>query len=66
MEISAGSSSTAIMKQSSVLLKSFEEEERKEILQNVNIGVTEITAEEMVALKSDMGLPWEKIKTMSR
>ena len=66
MEISAASSSTAIMKQSSVLLKSFEEEERKEILQNVNNGVTQITAEEMLDLKSDMGLPWEKIKTMSR
>ena len=47
-------------------MKSFEESDRKEILQNSNISTTNITSEEMVALKADLGLPWEKLKAMAR
>lgn len=54
------------LKQTSHLLKSFRHEDRIEILKNSNISSVAITPEAMVALKVDMGIPWEKMKTMAR
>ena len=52
--------------QTSKLLKSFEEDHRKNILMKAGIFVADITPKEMVAMKVDMGLPWEKVKCMAR
>ena len=66
LNVTAGSSSAAHVKQTGELIKSFDEINRQEILKLANISAAEITAEEMVALKADMGVPWTKLKTMSR
>ena len=66
LEETAGSSTAAKIKQTAVLLKSFDECERTKILEVANVGQAEINAEEMVALKADIGIPWEKMKIMAR
>ena len=66
MRISTGTSNTSLVEQTASLVKSFGENERQKILKKANISAVEITPEEMVALKANMGVPWEKLKTMSR
>ena len=51
--------------QTSRLLKSFEEDHRKNILMKAGIVVADI-AKELVAMKVDMGTPWEKVKRIAR
>ena len=60
LEETAGSSTAAKIKKTAVLLKGFDECERTKILEVANVGQAEINAEEMVALKAVMGIPWEK------
>ena len=52
--------------QTSKLLKSSEEDHRKNILMKAGIVAADIAPEEMVAMKIDMGIPWEKVKYMAR
>ena len=52
--------------QTSRLLKSFEEGHRKNILMKVGIVVADIAPKELVAMKVDMGTPWEKVKRIAR
>ena len=66
MRISTGTANTSVVEQTASLVKSFGENERQKILKKANISAAEITSEEMVALKANMGAPWEKLKTMSR
>ena len=66
MKTSSGESTGSLIKQTAVIIKSFGKEERQLVLEKANISAKEITSEEMVALKADMGVPWEKLKTMSR
>ena len=67
IEKSAGPSKNAIMTQTStLLLKSFEEKARFKILKIAQIPQTELTAAALVAMKADMGIPWEKLKRMPR
>ena len=66
MKTSSGESTKSLVKQTASIVKSFAEEERNAILRKTNISAVEITPEEMVTLKSDMGIPWEKLKTVSR
>ena len=61
LESSAGSSSNSM-----IILKGFERKDRREILKTANITSVEISADAMVAMKVDMGIPWEKLKTMAR
>ena len=65
MKTSSGESTKSLVKQTAAIVKSFAEE-RNAILRKTNISAVEITPEEMVTLKSDMGIPWEKLKTVSR
>ena len=60
-----GSTEKASVVQTSKLLKSFEEGNRKNILMKDGIFV-DITPKEMVAMKVDMGIPWEKVKYIAR
>ena len=66
MRISTGTSNTSLVEQTASLVKNFGENERQKILKKANISAVEITPEEMAALKANMGIPWEKLKTMSR
>ena len=56
----------ASLVQTSKLLKSLEEDHRKNILIKAGIVAAGITPEEIVAMKLDMGIPWEKVKCMAR
>ena len=52
--------------QAGKIIKSFGKQERAEIIKASNIPNIEIGKETMVAMKVDLGIPWEKLKTMSR
>ena len=62
----SGNAEKASVVQTSKLLKSFEEDHRKNILMKAGILAADIAPEEMVAMKVDMGIPWEKVKCMAR
>ncbi|XP_047134470.2 V(D)J recombination-activating protein 1 [Hydra vulgaris] len=64
MEIVSGTSTDSVCSQSSKLLKSFPSETREKILTNLNIEGVAISATKMVAMKADLGLPWEKLKNI--
>ena len=64
IENSCGKSS--LTSQVGSLLKGVKMEQRSEILKMANIKPMEINAEEMVAMKVDLGIPWEKLKLMAR
>ena len=66
LETSAGMSQNSVVIQTKKLIKSFSEDDRRDILIAAKISPHEITAEEFVAMKADMGIPWEKLKTMAR
>ena len=61
-----GNTEKASLVQTSKLLKSFEEDHRKNILMKDSIVVADIPPKEMVAMKVDMGIPWEKVKCIAR
>ena len=54
MKISSGESTGSLIKQTAVIIKSFDKEERQLVLQKANTSAKQITPEEMVALKADM------------
>ena len=60
MKASSGESTRSLVRQAASIIKRFAQEERNAILKKANISAVEITPEEIVALKSDMGIPWEK------
>ena len=66
LQTASGNSTEAIMLQTGTLIKNFDSEERQKILATANINPVEISADAMVAMKSDLGIPWEKLKTMTR
>ena len=66
METFAGSSKDDLAVQTGSLLKSYGEKERELILKTSQIKSIEILPKTMVAMKLDMGIPWEKMKTMAR
>ncbi|XP_065675447.1 uncharacterized protein LOC136091667 [Hydra vulgaris] len=62
----AGSFQDSKVCQTAVMLKSYDNDEANKILNKANIGRVDLNAEEMVALKADMGITWNKLKTMAR
>ena len=60
------SSGGATAFQTGELLKTLSKVERMEILKKGGIDSPHIDAEKLVAMKSDLGLSWEKMKTMAR
>ena len=62
----SGNAEKASVVQTSKLLKSFEEDHRKNILMKAGILAADIAPEEMVAMKVDMGILWEKVNCMAR
>ena len=62
----SGDSNQAFEAQTSSFVKSLDEEQRQNILKEANITSAKISEDMMVAMKVDMRVPWEKLKTMSR
>ena len=69
IEMVAGSSSdsnASTLLQVGMLLKGFDSEERQKILEVGQIEKSRITADNLVAMKADLSMPWEKMKAMAR
>ncbi|XP_065663349.1 uncharacterized protein LOC136085802 isoform X2 [Hydra vulgaris] len=66
LKVVSGTSNDAICCQSSKLLNSFQAESKGLILDNLNTERVVISATNMVAMKADLCIPWEKLKTISR
>ena len=66
LEVVQGTLNNAVGIQISKLAKTLPTEIRQSILANSTTKHVEISASEMAAMKTDMGIPWEKLKTMSR
>lgn len=66
LEQATGCSKDSQITQTAKLVKSFEGEEKEAILKKAKIATPEITAEQMIAMKIDIGIPWEKLKKLSR
>ena len=56
----AENATEAIVTQTRKFHKSFGTDERKQILSKADVRSVEITAEFMVAVKADLGIPWGK------
>jgi len=66
VQTTSGSTDGAIITQTSKLIRSMDFEKRKKILEMSKIASVELSEEILVAMKVNMGIPWEKLKTMSR
>ena len=52
--------------QTGFFVRSFGVDERRTILKEAGISQASIGAKEMVAMKSNLGLPWERMKALNR
>lgn len=52
--------------QAANFVKSFRGEEQEDLMKKADLIVPSISAEQMVAIKVDTGIPWEKLKKLSR
>lgn len=66
MEVVTGGSKESMVLQTGQLVKLFNVKERVSILDAAKITRSHIDAESLVAMKADLGMPWEKMKAMSR
>ena len=66
IETNSGSSEAAFNRQTGVFMKTLSRGQRSQNLKSAEISPIEIGAEEMVAMKVDLGIPWEKVKNMAR
>ena len=46
-------------------IRCLQKEEREEVLKGANLPIT-IPAEHVLAIKADLGLPWAKLRVISR
>jgi len=63
---SSGKSTAATGVQTRKIIQSLDEDTRRDILNEANIDSIEIGPQQMVAMEVDLGIPWEKLKCMSR
>ena len=61
-----GPTKKAKIQQVALMLNSFNKNDKIDILKKSNLSQVEIEPEDVVALKADCGLPWEKMKKMIR
>ena len=66
LQNTSGHSEEASVIQTSKLVTSIEDEKRHDILGRTGISPAVITPENMVAMKVDLGIPWENLKCMAR
>ena len=50
------------LNQAANFVRSFRGEEQEELLKKAELNVPSISAEQMVAIKVDTGIPWDKLK----
>ncbi|XP_047127237.1 uncharacterized protein LOC124808269 isoform X1 [Hydra vulgaris] len=62
----AGPTKKAKIQQVALMLNSFNKNNKIDILKKSNLSQVEIGPEDIVSLKADCGLPWEKMKKMIR
>ncbi|XP_047140285.1 uncharacterized protein LOC105850260 isoform X1 [Hydra vulgaris] len=62
----AGPTKKAKIQQVALMLNSFNKNDKIDILKKSNLSQVEIGPEDIVSLKADCGLPWEKMKKMIR
>ena len=62
----SGHSEEAFAIQTSKLVISIEDEKRRDILEKAGIYPAVITPENLVAMKADLGISWEKPKCLAR
>lgn len=62
----SGGGAETLVTQTSKLVKSFTEEDKEKILSQADVFPSVISAETMIAMKVDLGIPWEKLKKMGR
>ena len=65
-ELSVYSGNDGTKKQAAHLIQSFGRGERENILKLASILPSEVDAKTMVTMKVDFGIPWEKLKNISR
>ena len=65
-QVTSGETTESFNTQASSFIKSLDVEQRQIILKDAKIPSVDIPEDTMVAMKVDMGIPWEKLKTMSR
>ena len=66
IETSSGNSEATFNRQAGMLMKTLSKDQRSQVLKSAKISPIEIGAEEMVAMKADLGILWEKLKNMAR
>ena len=66
IETSSGNSEATFNRQTGMLMKTLSKDQRSQVLKSAKISPIEIGAEEMVAMKADLGILWEKLKNMAR
>ena len=66
LELTTGGNIDDQVKQTAKLVNSFELKEKEKIMERANLPSRYISAEEMVAIKIDTGIPWERLKKLSR
>ena len=66
LQNTSGHSEEASAIQTSELVTSIEDQKRHGILEKVGISPVVITPENMMTMKVDLGIPWEKLKCMAR
>lgn len=65
LKITTGGSTEAIVKQTSKIINSLSVHAKKKIAANTRLSST-LSAESMVSMKADLGIPWEKMIKMAR
>ena len=60
------STATSAPKQTGLLVNSFTKIEKKTLKKETGMKEVEISAEEMIAIKAKLGIPWGKLNTMGR
>ena len=60
------STSTSTSKQAGYLVKSFNSEDKSIVSSAIGLEKAEVSAEDLVALKAKLGIPWEKLKKIGR
>lgn len=62
---SSCSSEAAFNRHVEMLMKTLNRDQRSQVLKSAKISLIEIGAEEMVAIKVDLGIPWKTLKNLA-
>ena len=66
LQLATGGGKQAMINQTSKLITSLTPDDKNKILKKAKIASTDISAEAMVAMKANLGIPWEKLIKLGR